>query len=171
MLILGTCLAAVVLLAAGTAIGDTLAGGGPSAPAGNHPSRTRSTTPGTTPGPSLPPPGAFPPPGVVPGGVTGKPAVAMNQPTGDGDTTFVVIGAGFAPGAPLTVRLVGVGVSPDHPKADNAGFVNYAINQSHEFFPGPLPPGSYQVVVTAPGGIRRTATFTVNSSPLPPGPG
>jgi hypothetical protein len=95
----------------------------------------------------------------------------VNQPTGDGNTTFDVIGAGFPAGAPVTVRLVGVGVSPDHPKADNTGFFNFVINQSQEFFHGPLPPGSYQVVVTAPGGVRRTVTFTVNNSPLPPGAG
>jgi len=174
LLVLGSCLAAIVLLAAGTAIGDYLADSKPSAPAGRNRSGTRSATPGATPSISLPPPGAFPPPGPdVRGiaGATGKPAVAINQPTGDGNTTFVVLGAGFTPGARITIRLVGIGVSPVHPPADNTGAFNYVINQGHEFFPGPLPPGLYRVVVTAPGGLRRTAAFTVNTSPLPPGPG
>ena len=174
VLILGSCLAAIVLLAAGTAIGGYLAGSKPSARAGRDPRVTASTTPSVTPGFSPPPPGIGPPPGAdvrSMAAITGKPAMAINQPTGDGNTTFVVLGAGFAPGARITIRLVGTGVSPEHPPVDNTGVFNYVINQGHEFFPGPLPPGAYRVVVTAPGGVRRTATFAVNNSPLPPGPG
>ncbi len=172
MLVLGCCLAAIVLLAAGTVIGGYLAASKPRAATGRNPSTTGSTTAGTTPTFSPPPPGVGPPPGFDPRGqaaATGKPAVDISQPTGDGNTTFDVSGAGFLAGAPVTVRLVGVGVSPDHPKADNTGFFNYVINQNHEFFRGPLPPGLYQVVVTA-AGVRRTVSFTVNNSPLPPGP-
>ena len=170
VVIVGSCLAAIVLLAAGAAIGDYLAVSKPSAPAGGHPNATGSTTPSA----SLPPPGIGPPPGTDVrniAAVTGKPAMAINQPTGDGNTTFVVLGAGFTPGARITIRLAGAGVSPVHPPVDNTGVFNYVINQGHEFFPGPLPPGAYRVVVTAPGGVRRTAKFTVNNSPLPPGPG
>jgi len=166
VLVLGSSLAAIALLAAGAATGAYLAEG--------RKSVTGGAAPRTAPRSGVLPPGLAPPPGNDPralAAATGKPAVSVSQPTGDGNTSFVVIGAGFAPGAPLTVRLAGIGVSPDHPEADNAGLVNYAINQNHEFFPGPLPPGVYRVVVSAPGGIRRTATFTVNSSPLPPAPG
>ena len=186
MLVLGCLLTAIVLLAAGAAIGRYLVAGKPAAASGRKPgaagargpsataSTTPSATPSATPSFSPPQPGFGPPPGTDPrvrAAETGKPAMDINQPTGDGNTTFVVIGAGFTPGARITIRLVGVGVSPEHPLADNMGTFNYVINQGHEFFPGPLPPGPYRVVVTATGGVRRTATFTVNRSPLPPGPG
>jgi Protein kinase domain len=174
MVILGSSLAAIVLLAAGTAIGGYLAGGKPGARTGRDSKATASTTPSATPSFILPPPGVAPLPANDPrrmAAATGKPAVVLNQPTGDGNTTFVVIGAGFVPGVPITIRLAGLGVSADQPRADNTGFFSYAINQSHEFRPGPLPPGSYRVLVTAPHGVRRTLTFTVNNSPLPPGPG
>ena len=85
----------------------------------------------------------------------------MNQPTGDGNTSFVVRGAGWTPGRTITVTLVGVGSSPQHLTVDLAGIFNYTINEDHEFFPGGLPPGRYQVVVTS-GGARATATFLVN---------
>ena len=161
--------------AAGTAIGDYLAGSKPSAPAGSNPSTTGSTTPGATPGTRLPPQGAFPPGGPNVRRIarlTGKPAMAVNQLSGDPNTTFVILGAGFAPGTHVTIQLVGAGISPDHPPVDpRGGTFKYVIDQGHEFFPGPLPPGAYQVVVTAPGGVRRTATFTVTNGPPPPGPG
>ena len=57
-----------------------------------------------------------------------------------------------------------MGASPVHPVADSAGTFNYAINQTHEFFPGGLPPRTYHVIVTAPGGARAEAAFTVNRS-------
>ena len=96
--------------------------------------------------------------------------MAVNQPCGDPHTTFVVIGAGFSPRTRVTVRLAGVGTSPDHPIADDAGIFNYVINQAGEFFPGPLPLGRYRVVVTTPGGTRRTAHFAVGPGCGPPGP-
>ena len=43
------------------------------------------------------------------------------------------------PFAPVTVKLVGVGVSPDHPVADMQGTFNYAIDQGHYFFNGRDP--------------------------------
>ena len=97
--------------------------------------------------------------------------MAVDQPYGDSNTTFVVLGAGFTAGQRITIRLAGVGTSPDHPPVDDAGTFNYVINQSHEFFPGGLPPRIYRVVVSAPGGIRRTAVFTVGPSNVPPGGG
>jgi hypothetical protein len=48
-----------------------------------------------------------------------------------------------------------------HPIADNQGNFNYVINQDHEFFPGLLPLGTYQVIVTQPNGARAVATFAV----------
>ena len=56
-----------------------------------------------------------------------------------------------------------------HPIVDDAGTFNYAINQDHEFFRGGLPAGTYQVLVTAPGGARAKASFTVRSSGHPSG--
>ena len=44
---------------------------------------------------------------------------------------------------------------------------NYAIDQGHYFFSGPIRPGDYSVVVTAPDGARASASFLVN----PVGPG
>jgi len=88
--------------------------------------------------------------------------MVVNQPFGDGHTTFVVMGAGFTRGQPITIRLVGEATSPDHPIADDAGAFNYVINQAGEFFRGPLPPGNYRVVVSAPGGTHLTAMFTVS---------
>jgi len=98
----------------------------------------------------------------------GRPQMALYQSLGDGNTVFVLHGEGWAPGQPVTVTLAGRGASPDQPVVDLAGTFNYAINQGHEFFPGPLPPGTYHVVVTAAGGARAVASFVVRRPP--PGP-
>ena len=76
---------------------------------------------------------------------------------------FVVHGQGWPAGQVITVKLVGAGagVAPGHVTADDAGTFNYAIDQGQEFFPGGLPLGTYQVVVTA-GGARAVARFAVN---------
>jgi hypothetical protein len=112
-----------------------------------------------------PPPGGFPlgPPAVLPGTpASAKLLLVMSQPNGDGHTGFVVLGRGWAPGQSVTVTLVGVGVSPDHPIPDSVGSFNYTINQGDEFFPGRLPPGRYRVRVTARGGATKMATFIVD---------
>jgi hypothetical protein len=89
--------------------------------------------------------------------------MAVNQLSGDPNTTFVILGAGFAPGTHVTIQLVGAGISPDRPPVDpRGGTFNYVINQGHEFFPGALPVRSYRVLVTAAGGARAVASFTVN---------
>ncbi|HTZ30020.1 MAG TPA: serine/threonine-protein kinase [Streptosporangiaceae bacterium] len=97
----------------------------------------------------------------------GRPQIALYQGFGDSHTVFVLHGEGWKPGQPVTVSLSGR-VSPAHPIVDEAGTFSYAINQDHEFFRGGLPAGIYQVVVTAPGGARATASFTVHAG-LPPG--
>ncbi len=123
--------------------------------------------------PPLPPPG----PGVVivpPAEASqatarqgGKPQVALYQRLGDSRTVFVLYGLGWPSGQPVTVALVGVRASPEHPIVDSAGTFSYAINQGHEFFPGALPAGTYRVVVTVPGGARAVTSFVVQP---PPGP-
>jgi hypothetical protein len=82
---------------------------------------------------------------------------------------FVVHGVGWRPGQAITVTLAGRRPSPERPIVDGAGTFSYAINQDHEFFPGGLPPGTYHVIVTASGGARAEATFTVHAVPGPPG--
>ena len=78
----------------------------------------------------------------------GIPAIGVSQPTGDGDTVFVIRGQWWPVGQPVTVTLVGVGVSPVHPVADRGGSFNYAVNQGHEFFAGMLPAGIYTIRVS-----------------------
>ncbi|MFB9837609.1 hypothetical protein, partial [Actinoallomurus acaciae] len=106
-----------------------------------------------------PPPGAVPPPRSG-----GRPAITLNQTFGDGNTAFVVSGSGFAPGRKVTIRLDTRPASPYTPVVDFGGAFNYAVNQSHEFFPGKIPPGAHRVTVTV-GGLSRqmAAAFTVNS--------
>jgi hypothetical protein len=94
---------------------------------------------------------------------TGNPRIIVNQPYGDGDTVFVLHGTGWTPGERITVRLSGRPTSPDTPTVDLAGTFNYAVNQGHEFFAGPLPPGTHHVVVTPyGGGPRAEAAFVVH---------
>jgi hypothetical protein len=145
--------AAAVLLGAGTAIGVVVAGKQ-----------------------QLPPP---PPPTntiLVPASQAslsarqaGRPHIALYQKFGDSNTVFVVHGEGWKPGEKITVVLSGR-ASPVHPIVDDAGTFNYAINQDHEFFRGGLPAGTYDVLVTAPGGTRARASFTVHAGgPVPSG--
>ena len=92
----------------------------------------------------------------------GPPRIQVNQPTGDGDTNFVVHGTGWRPHTTVTVQLAGRPPSTQMPIVDRAGTFNYTINQQHEFFPGPLPAGTYRVLVAAPDGARGETSFTVN---------
>jgi Protein kinase domain len=98
----------------------------------------------------------------------GRPQIALYQRFGDGYTVFVLRGVGWVPGQRVTVALAGLRASPEHPVVDSAGTFSYAINQDHEFFRGPLPTGTYHVVVTVPDGARAVASFTVQRPP--PGP-
>jgi Protein kinase domain len=108
------------------------------------------------PGPGGPGPGSG-----QPRADSGPAAIGLNQPIGDRATIFVVHGANWPVGKPVTVTLVGIGVSPIHPVADQAGTFNYAINQDGEFVAGGLQPGTYTVVITAAGGARAVARFMV----------
>ena len=108
--------------------------------------------------------------------LSSTPELCVSQPYGDGDTVFVIHGNGFAPFKRVAVKIIGVRVSRDHPLADLQGTFNYAIDQGHEFFAGSIPPGTYRVVVTGPGGRSATTSFrvsnadsTVGSSQPPPG--
>jgi hypothetical protein len=92
---------------------------------------------------------------------------------------YIIHGTGFAPFTTVTVRLAGVGVSPDapvtspdQPVTDLQGAFNYAVDQGHRFFSGPIPPGIYQVTVTAPDGRTARIEFQVNQAANggPPGP-
>ena len=146
----GWAVAAVALVAAGIALGMSLRG---------------PATAASGAGPPPPGPGAECTSPVT----SSTPQVCVSQPYGDPDTVFVVHGSGFPPGVPLTVRLAGVGASPYHPVADAAGNFNYAIDQGHYFFTGPIRPGNYSVEVTAPHGVNVSASFLVNSGPGGPG--
>ena len=136
-----SAVAAVALVAAGTAIGMSLRGSG-----------TPASAPGLGP--------AAPPPCITPATSSG-PELCVSQPFGDTATVYVIHGSGFVPGIPITVRLAGVGVSPEHPVADRHGTFNYAIDQGHNFFRGAILPGTYSAVVTAPGGRSASASFRV----------
>lgn len=81
-------------------------------------------------------------------------------------------GIGWTPGQTVTVALAGRRASPEHPVVDGQGTFSYAINQDHEFFRRGLPVGTYHVIVTASGGARAEASFTVRAPPgAPGGPG
>jgi hypothetical protein len=45
---------------------------------------------------------------------------------------------------------------------DRAGTFNYAVNQQHDLFPGPLPPGDYLLVASAPGARDAQVAFRVH---------
>jgi hypothetical protein len=144
----GAAVAVLALIGAGTAIGLSLRDPG-----------TQSTGIGQTIG--------VPPASCTTPVQSSTPQLCVSQPYGDGDTEFVVHGSGFAPFTPVTVRLVGVGVSAIHPLADMQGNFNYVIDQGHYFFRGPIPPSTYTVVVTAVGGRTASTSFQVH----PPGTG
>jgi hypothetical protein len=54
---------------------------------------------------------------------------------------------------------------------DRKGTFNYAIDQGHMFFAGPIPAGQYHVLVTGAQGRRATASFSVGPPPPPPATG
>jgi hypothetical protein len=142
--------AAAALVAAGALIVVALDGGiGKPSPSASH-------NPATL--PLGPPPSSFAP-------LSGKsPGIEMIQPFGDGITGFVVHGAGWPPRSTVLLTLAGRSV----PVAiDRAGAFNYTIDQGHVFFPGPIPVGRHDVVVTGASGYRLSASFQVLAPPQP----
>jgi serine/threonine protein kinase len=117
----------------------------------------------------LPAPPGGPQPSAVPTQLTSTPTILLNQDSGDGSTVFVLHGSGWIPGRRVTVAMTGRGTSPDRPTVDQRGTFNYAINQNHEFYPGPMPPGSHEIVVTESGGGEARTSFRVVIPPPPPG--
>jgi serine/threonine protein kinase len=141
----GVAGASVVLLAAGAGLGIALDRPGRTAPDPSATSSTACTTPEASRTADL----------------------CVSQPFGDSDTVFVIHGNGFLPFTQVTVSLVGVRSSRDHPTTDMQGSFNYAIDQGHYFFRGSMPPGTYSVLVTGAGGRSASVSFTVH----PPAPG
>jgi protein kinase-like protein len=153
--------AAAVLVGAGALIAVALHGGTGAA----APSRTPKPAALSFPPPAGPPPSSFAP-------LSGsRPGIELLQPVGDGTTGFVLHGAGWPPLSTVTVTLAGVSVRL---AADGAGVFNYTIDQGHAFFPGPIPIGRHEVVVTGAGHRLSTAFRVVppppGSTPPPPGP-
>jgi serine/threonine protein kinase len=132
---------AVVLLAAGVGLGLLLRGSGTQGTAGLGPVAT--------------------PPGACQQQPIGQPSLCVSQPYGDGETVFVLHGSGFDPGKPVTISISGRGASPDRPVADQAGSFNYAFDQGHHFFSGPIPVGSYSVTASAAGLPSVSARFRI----------
>ncbi|MGB6454294.1 MAG: hypothetical protein WBH47_07355, partial [Streptosporangiaceae bacterium] len=93
---------------------------------------------------------------------SGVPAIGVSQATGDGSTVFIIRGQWWPAGKPLTITLVGIGISADQPIVDQDGSFNYALDQDHDFFAGPIPPGTYTVRVTDPAGASAQARFRVS---------
>jgi Protein kinase domain len=144
---------AVVLVAAGTALGMVLRGSDAEA-SGDGPGSV-----------AAPPCGTAAP--------DSTPELCVAQPSGDGDTVYVIHGSGYVPGKQVTVSLAGVGTAPDRPVTDQQGTFNYAIDQGHVFFRGPIPAGTYTAVATAPGERSVRVSFRVRppgSGPPPGGP-
>jgi len=59
-------------------------------------------------------------------------------------------------------------LQPLRPTVDRRGSFNYAINQNHEFYPGRIPPGHHELVVTESGGGQERISFRVVVPPPPP---
>ena len=163
----GLAAGAVVLLAAGGMLGAALTGGlGPGKTgSGKTPATAAATYPTLPPAPLDP----GPPPTALPSGTSATPKLALGQVYGDGFTVFVVHGSGFVPLTRVRVQLIGHGVAPFRPTVDHMGTFNYAIDQGHVFFTGPIPVGRYHVLVTGAQGRQATATFQVVPQPTPSG--
>jgi serine/threonine protein kinase len=158
--------AGVALLTAGVGVGFAVHG------SGARPTSIVTPAPAVTVTATVPPSGPPLPTGVpkAPGCSSHEPSttpvICVNQPFGDGDTVFVIHGSGFVPFTTVTVSVVGVGSSPDQPITDKEGTFNYAVDQGHRFFSGPMPPGHYEVVATTADGGKASITLTVNPDPL-----
>jgi len=143
--------AAVALVAIGAVITAALDGGS------GGPSTASSPNPAALGFP--PPPSSFPP-------LSGsRPGIGMIQPVGDGNTGFVVHGAGWPPRSSVTLALADRGNASVRLVVDGAGSFNYTIDQGHVFYPGPIPAGNH-VVVASGDGRRLTTAFQVHPPPV-----
>jgi hypothetical protein len=88
-------------------------------------------------------------------------SIIINQPLGDRQTIFVIHGRGWTPGSRVATSLNGR-KSRTMSAVDFAGTFNYAINQVHGFFSGPIPPGDYTATATAANGRRAQVMFSVH---------
>jgi serine/threonine protein kinase len=147
--------AAVILVGAGTALGMLLRGPGAQAADGRPPPQ--------------PPPASSSTSCLTPERAS-KPGLCVSQPYGDANTVYVIHGDDFIPGTQVTISVIGKGVSRYHPVADAQGTFNYAIDQGHYFWPGPIPQGTYTAVATGAGGRSVRVSFIVTSGPPPQGP-
>jgi hypothetical protein len=111
--------------------------------------------------PTGPPPSSFAP-------LSGKrPGIEVIQPIGDGVTGFVVHGAGWPPRSTVTLTMAGRSVPV---AVDGAGAFNYTIDQGHVFYPGPIPVGPHEVVVTGAAGHRLSTSLQILPPPGAPSP-
>jgi serine/threonine protein kinase len=150
---------AIALFGAGTGLGFALHS------AGRQAASAKTTATNGAFGPV-----ASPPPPCAPGSRAATPEICVSQPYGDGDTVYIIHGTGYLPFTRVTVGLAGHGVSPTRPVTDLNGTFSYAIDQGHVFFSGPMPPGTYQVLVTAAGEPTARASFLVNDGAQHPPP-
>jgi hypothetical protein len=146
--------AGAVLVALGALIAVALEGGiGKPAPSSSQNPAILPFAP-----PAGPPPSSFAP-------LSGtRPGIEVIQPAGDGVTGFVVHGAGWPPHSTVTLTMAGRSIPV---AVDGAGIFNYTIDQGHVFYPGPIPVGRHDVVVTGVAGHRLSTSFLVQ--PAPPG--
>jgi hypothetical protein len=152
----GLAAAAVALVAAGAVTALAVDGGS----GGVSPASSPNPGAQGIPVPTGPPPSSFP-------ALSGtQPGIGVIQPAGDGTTGFVVHGAGWTPLSTVTLALAGRRNASVRLVVDGAGSFNYTIDQRHVFYPGPIPTGRHEVVVTGDG-HRLTTAFQVH--PPPPG--
>jgi hypothetical protein len=158
-------LVALVLIGAGVGLGMELRGSGAQAAAGSTTAAGTAAGSATAAGNNAAP-GGLPPASCTTIADATAPEICVSQPLGDGYTEFIIHGTGFPRFKPVTVRLDGVGVAPDPPVADLQGTFSYAIDQGQVFFRGPIPPGTYRVVVTAASGQTAEVSFVVNAGAI-----
>ena len=159
----GQIAAAAALVAAGALIGVLLSMPGTASPSSRA---AGSQTTGSGQAGALPPAGRPPPTGFAPV-LPGRAAIEVLQQMGDSYTVFLLHGAGWVPLTQVTLTLPGHGVPGIRRVVDAAGTFNSAVGQGYDFFSDPIPPGSYQVVVTGAGGRHATARFQVRPPPAP----
>jgi serine/threonine protein kinase len=151
--------AAAVLVAAAALVGGWLSGRTGGSPTAGGAASTSISNPALLPNN---PPGANlggPPPGPPPAAIRIGPRLGINN------TVFVVHGTKWPPGQPLTLQLYGTKTPIQRISADLYGNFTYEINRRHEFFRGPLPAGTYHLVVAGPYDRPLvTASFSVVSS-------